>query len=89
MIRCLNKNIEDDRVVAHFAIDHSNKHIQRRFVDCPLVRGFCDYGLSADYLVDVEGVYVAATDPTGGSKSWGASPFLTSAEFGFPEDELL
>jgi hypothetical protein len=49
----LNMNIEDDRVVANFAMDHSNKHIQWHFMDYPLVRWFCDYGLSADYLVDV------------------------------------
>jgi hypothetical protein len=82
-------DIEDDRVVANFAIYHSNEHIQRRFVDCPLVCWFCDYGLSPDYLVDAEGICVAATDITGGSKSWGVSSFLMSAEFGFEEDELL
>jgi hypothetical protein len=76
MIRCLNMNIEFDSVVANFAMDHSSKHIQRHFVDCLLIHWFCDHGLSADYLMDVEGVCVAATDSTGGSKSWRASPFL-------------
>jgi hypothetical protein len=82
-------NIEDNRVVANFAMDHSNEHIQRHFVDCPLIRSFCDYGLSKDDLVDAEGVCVAATTPPVDRRVGGASPFLISAEFEFEEDELL